>query len=66
MVNVWELLTYRDLMMAVIKQLRKDKDEHGLRLTAQVIGRIDRRIGEITAEMEKSVNRQEGADNVQD
>ena len=64
MVNVWELLTYRDLMMDVIKQLRKDKDEQGLRLTAQVIGRIDRKIAEITSEMEKSANRQEGADNV--
>ena len=63
MVNVWELQTYRDLMMDVIRQLRKDKDEQGLRLTAQVVGRIDRRIAEITEDMEKSANRQEGADN---
>lgn len=64
MVNVWELLSYRDLMMDVIKQLRKDKDEQGLRVTAQVIGRIDHRVAEITADMEQSANRQEGADNV--
>ena len=63
MVNVWELLSYRDLMMDVIRQLRKDKDEQGLRLAAQVIGRIDRRVAEITEDMEKSANRQEGADN---
>lgn len=62
MVSVWELQTYRDLMMDVIKQLRKDKDEQGLRLTAQVVGRIDHRIAEITEDMEKSANRQEGAD----
>lgn len=64
MVNVWELLCYRELMMGVIKQLRKDKDEQGLRLTAQVIGRIDRRVAEITEDMEQSATRQEGADNV--
>ena len=64
MQNVWELLSYRDLMMDVIRILRKDKDEQGLRLTAQVIGRIDRQIAEITNQMEKSANRQEGADNV--
>lgn len=63
MVSVWELQTYRDLMMDMIRQLRKDKDEQGLRLTAQVIGRIDRRIAEITDDMEKSANRQEGAGN---
>lgn len=63
MVNVWELQMYRDLMMDVIRQLRKDKDEQGLRLTAQVVGRIDRRIAEITDDMEKSANRQEGAGN---
>ena len=63
MLSVWELLTYRDLMMDVIRQLRKDKDEQGLRLTAQVVGRIDRNIAEITEDMEKSANRQEGAGN---
>lgn len=63
MLSVWELLNYRDLMMDCIRQLRKYEDEQGIRLTAQVIGRIDRQIAEITSEMEKSANRQEGADN---
>ena len=63
MLSVWELLAYRDLMMDVVRQLRKDKDEQGLRLTAQVVGKIDRNIAEITVDMEQSANRQEGAGN---